>query len=89
MCFVNAVLKADLQVEFVDTKVNSLNYDTQKFQKVVDNQKDQILTILIPSNFGESFDINLVSQFKNQFNLILDSANTLTNFNKMISRQFF
>ena len=78
---VNAVLKADLQVEFIDTKVNSLNYDTQKFQKVVDNQKDQILAILIPSNFGESFDINLVSQFKNQFNLILDSANTLTNFN--------
>ena len=78
---VNAVLKAGLNIEFVDTKKDSLNYDPQKLQQTINSKNNQILAILIPSNFGESFDQNLVNQYKSSHNLILDLANTFTNFN--------
>tara|TARA_B100000700_G_C15037288_1_gene853421 strand:- start:314 stop:1528 length:1215 start_codon:yes stop_codon:yes gene_type:complete len=78
---VNAVLKAGLNIEFVDTKKDSLNYDIQKMQQTMDSKNNQILAVLIPSNFGESFDQDLVNQYKSTHNLILDLANTLTTFN--------
>ncbi|MBT6294007.1 hypothetical protein HOJ01_04340, partial [bacterium] len=78
---VNAVLKAGLKVEFIDTKEDSLSYDPKRFQQKTNLISDQILAILIPSNFGESFNQEFVNKYKNNYSLILDLANTLTDFN--------
>jgi len=78
---VNAVLKAGLKVEFIDTKEDSLSYDPKRFQQKTNLISEQILAILIPSNFGESFDQEFVNKYKNNYSLILDLANTLTDFN--------
>jgi len=74
---VNAVLKAKLKIKFIDTQKNSTNYDAASLRS---NLNTEVLAILIPANFGEGIDQQLVDELKLNYNLILDCANSLPEF---------
>lgn len=78
---VNSVMKAGLKVQFIDTEKKSLNYDFKHFKKFADSNFQNILAALIPANFGESINQDLVDQYKQKFPLLLDLANTFPRFN--------
>lgn len=75
---VNAVLKANLKIQFIDTKPNSLNYNPKDLYQALNSK---VLAVLIPANFTESIDQDLVNKIKHEYNLILDLANTFPKFN--------
>ena len=74
---INPILKAGLKPVFVDTQLKSFNYEVEKLELKLN---EKVLAVMIPCNFTESFDQELVDKIKNQYNLILDLANTISNF---------
>jgi len=75
---INPILKAGLKPVFVDTQVKSFNYDVKNLESKLN---DKVLAVMIPCNFTESFDQELVDKLKNKYKLILDLANTISSFN--------